>query len=199
VILSTGAATVEEIERAIEWSGLGPDRLVLLLCTLTYPTPDSEAHFSRLAVMRDRFAPYLVGVSDHTLGVAGAWLTAALGGVCIEKHYSLDTKLPDVPDHAMSVTPTELREMTDACNRISVLLGSSELRIQESELPARENARRSIVVERDVPAGATLSADDLGFKRPGIGIPPFELSCVVGQRTRRALGRGSILSYGDLF
>jgi N,N'-diacetyllegionaminate synthase len=198
VIMSTGAARVEEIRRAIEWSGLGPDRLVLLLCTLTYPTPDVDAHFSRLVTMRELFSPYLIGVSDHTLGVAGAWLTAALGGVCIEKHYTLDKSLPDVPDHAISVEPNELREMVAACDRTAILLGSSELRIQNSEMPARENARRSIVLDRDVPAGGVLAEQDLAFKRPGTGIPPADLDTVVGRRLHHALQRGAMLSHEDL-
>jgi N,N'-diacetyllegionaminate synthase len=198
VILSTGAATEDEISDAIAWSGLGADRLVLLLCTLTYPTPDEDGHFSRLPSMRERFAPYLIGVSDHTLGVAGAWLTAALGGVCIEKHYTLDKSLPDVPDHAISVEPHELSEMVAACTRTATLLGSPDLRIQDSEFPARANARRSIVLERDVPEGTVLTVQDLGFKRPGTGISPADLAAILGRRARRPLSQGTILSHSDL-
>jgi N,N'-diacetyllegionaminate synthase len=193
VLLSAGAATAEEVHRAIEWTGLGPERLVLLVCTLTYPTPDPDAHFARLTSFRREFAPYLIGASDHTLGTAGAWMTAALGGVCIEKHYTIDKRLPDVPDHAMSVEPTELAEMVDACDRASVLLGSDWIGVRESEEPARANARRSVVLERDVPAGHALVAADLGFKRPGTGIPPFEADRVVGARVRIDLPRGTLL------
>jgi len=171
---------------------------VLLLCTLTYPTPDADAHFARLGPMRDTFAPYLIGVSDHTLGVAGGWMTTALDGVCIEKHYTLDKTLPDVPDHAISVDPNELAELVTACDRASILLGSPELRIQDSELPARENARRSIVLERDIRAGSILESADLGFKRPGSGIAPADASAVVGRRVRTDLARGALISYDDL-
>ena len=69
VLLSTGGATAEEVDQAIEWMGLGPDKLVLLVCTLTYPTPDEDGHFARIPAFRERFAPYLIGMSDHTLGV----------------------------------------------------------------------------------------------------------------------------------
>jgi sialic acid synthase SpsE len=194
VLLSTGAATVAEIERAIGWLDGGPERLVLLVCTLTYPTPDADAHFARLGSFRDVFAPYPIGVSDHTLGVAGAWMTAALGGVCIEKHYTIDRRLPDVPDHAMSVEPDELAEMVRACDRAAVLLGEDRVGVRPSEEPARANARRSIVLERDVARGERLGAADLGFKRPGTGIPPFEAERVVGARVRRDLARGTILT-----
>jgi sialic acid synthase SpsE len=193
VLLSAGAATADEVHRAIEWTALGPERLVLLVCTLTYPTPDPDAHFARVTSFRREFAPYLIGASDHTLGTAGAWMTAALGGVCIEKHYTIDKRLPDVPDHAMSVEPAELAEMVDACDRASVLLGSDWIGVRESEEPARANARRSVVLERDVAAGHALVAADLGFKRPGTGIPPFEADRVVGARARIDLPRGTLL------
>jgi sialic acid synthase SpsE len=194
ILLSTGAATASEIDRAIGWLDVGPERLVLLVCTLTYPTPDRDGHFARVTSFRRAFAPYPIGVSDHTLGVAGAWLAAALGAVCIEKHYTIDRRLPDVPDHAMSVEPPELAEMVRACERAAVLLGDDWIGVRPSEEPARANARRSIVLERDVAAGARLAADDLGFKRPGTGIPPFEADRVLGERVRCDLPRGTVLT-----
>jgi N,N'-diacetyllegionaminate synthase len=198
VLLSTGAATLEEVQQAVEWTGLGPDRLVLLACTLTYPTPDEDAHFARIATFRETFDPYLVGMSDHTLGVAGAWMTSALGGVCIEKHYTIDKGLPDVPDHAMSVDPDELGEMVRACDRAAVLAGDGWIGVRPSEEPARANARRSIVLERDVPAGVPLTPADLGFKRPGTGIAPGEADHVVGRALREPRPRGTILTYEEL-
>ena len=135
MLLATGASTVQEIRDAIEWMGLGPEQLALLVCTLTYPTPDPDGHFARLDSFRREFDPYLIGFSDHTRGVAGAWMTAALGGVCIEKHYTIDKTLPDVPDHAMSVEPGELAEMVAACERASVLRGEDWIGVRQSEEP----------------------------------------------------------------
>ena len=198
ILLSTGAATVEEIRMAIEWTGYGPDKLVLLACTLTYPTPDEDANFERITTFRREFAPYLIGMSDHTLGVAGAWMTAGLGGVCIEKHYTIDKGLPDVPDHAMSVDPDELGEMVRACDRAAVLAGDGWIGVRPSEEPARANARRSIVLERDVAAGVAITAEDLGYKRPGTGIPPYEADRVIGRSLRAPRERGAILTYDEL-
>jgi sialic acid synthase SpsE len=198
VLLSTGAATLDEVRQAMEWMSLGPERLVPLACTLTYPTPDEDAHFARLESFRRELTPHLIGFSDHTLGVAGAWMTAALGGVCIEKHYTIDKRLPDVPDHAMSVEPGELAEMVAACDRAAVLRGEDWIGVRASEEPARANARRSIVLERDVEAGAVLDVADLGFKRPGTGLAPFEADRVVGRRLREARSRGAVLTAEDL-
>ena len=193
LLLSTGAAEAEEIEQAIEWSGLGPDKLVLLVCTLSYPTRDEDGHFARIESFRERFDPYLIGVSDHTLGPEGAWMTAALGGACIEKHYTLDRALPDIPDHKLSVEPDELAEMVAWCDRAAVMRGESWIGVREAEKPARANARRSVVLERDVAAGAALERADLGCKRPGTGLPPAMVEDLVGRRAREDLRRGVIL------
>jgi N-acetylneuraminate synthase len=198
VLLSTGASTEDEIRQAIEWTGLGPDKLVLLVCTLTYPTPDEDADFARIESFRRQFDPYLVGVSDHTLGVAGGWLAGALGAVCIEKHYTLDKDLPDVPDHRISVDPGELAELVDASNKASVLRGDDTIGVRPSEEPARQSARRSIVLERAVEAGSTLSRADVGFKRPGTGLPPFRLDELVGRTVTRRLEADTLLEAGDV-
>lgn len=198
ILLSTGAAEIEEVRRAMDWIRYGPDLLVLLVCTLTYPTPDEDGNFARIAAFRREFSPYLIGVSDHTLGVAGGWMTGALGGVCIEKHYTLDKGLPDVPDHAMSVDPSELATLVDSCNRATVLRGDQWIGVRPSEEPARRLARRSIVLEHDLPAGAVLSFEHLGFKRPGTGFEPTMASQIVGRSLRTAKARGTVLAEDDL-
>jgi sialic acid synthase SpsE len=198
MLLSTGASTEDEIRRAVEWTGLGPDKLVLLVCTLTYPTSDEDADFARIETFRREFDPYLIGMSDHTLGTPGGWLAAGLGAVCIEKHYTLDKSLPDVPDHKISVDAGELAELVRACDQASVLRGDAAIGVRPSEEPARESARRSIVLERAVDAGHTLSAADLGFKRPGTGIPPFRLDEVVGRTVTRRLEADTLLQAGDV-
>lgn len=198
ILLSTGAATLDEIRQAIEWTGLGPDKLVLLACTLAYPTDDVDGHFARLETFRSEFAPYLSGFSDHTLGVAGGWMTAALGGVCIEKHYTLDKTLPDIPDHAISVDVPELHQLVHACTRGAVLRGDAAIGVRPSEEPARANARRSVVLERPVSAGQTLIWDDLGFKRPGTGLAPSNAAELVGRAAGRDMPRGTILQLSDL-
>lgn len=198
VLLSTGASTEDEIRRAVDWTGLGPDKLVLLVCTLTYPAPDEDGHFARIETFRRAFDPYLIGVSDHTLGTAGGWLAGALGAVCIEKHYTLDKSLPDVPDHKISVDPAELAELVGACNKASLLRGDPAIGVRPSEEPARESARRSVVLERAVEAGDVLSETDLAFKRPGTGIPPFEVDTLLGHRATRRLEADTLLEAGDV-
>jgi sialic acid synthase SpsE len=156
VLLSTGASTPDEIDRAIEWLGSDPTRIVPLVCTLTYPTPDPDGHFARLEEFRRRFDPYLIGTSDHTLGVAGAWMTAALGGVCIEKHYTID--------------------------------------IRDSERPARDHARRSLVAARDLSQGHIVQREDFLAKRPGTGMEPWRLDEILGRPLLKPLEADDILA-----
>jgi len=198
LLLSTGAATEAEIGEAVSWTGYGPDKLCLLACTLTYPTPDADGNFARIDSLRRSFDPYLIGMSDHTIGAAGGWMTAALGGVCIEKHYTLDKTMPDVPDHSMSIEPHELRELVDACERGALLRGTGDLEPVESELPARQGARRSIVLARSLPSGHVLTVDDLAFKRPATGLAPANASELVGRRLAASFGADHALALTDL-
>ncbi len=198
LLLSTGAATLDEIDRAIEWSGLGPEKLVLLACTLTYPTPDPDANFARIETLRSRYAPYLIGTSDHTLGPEGALLTAALGGVCIEKHYTISPDAPDIPDHAMSVTPEQLKVMVDTAHRGATLRGSSEVAVRESEKPARAMARRSVVSAVPIPEGTVVTEAMIDYRRPGTGIPAYEYASVVGKTAVRDIPQDVTIDPEDL-
>ena len=123
-------------------------------------------------------------------------MAGALGACCIEKHYTLDTSLPDVPDHAMSVTPVQLAEMVRIAERASLLRGSASLAPCDSELAARANARRSLVAARDLPAGARLTERDLTPKRPGSGIPPAELGNLIGRLLARDVAADQLLAGG---
>ena len=195
MLLSTGASTLDEVERALEWIGHGPELVVPLACTLTYPTPDEDGSFARIEYLRQHLPAHLIGSSDHTIGVAGAWMASALGAVCIEKHYTLDNDLPDVPDHKMSIVPSQLAEMVAACERGAVLRGKAELNVLESERPARQLARRSIVASRSIPAGVTVTEDMLDYRRPGTGISPFDVWKVVGARARTDIEAGAAIRW----
>ncbi|UNQ39109.1 N-acetylneuraminate synthase family protein [Prescottella equi] len=198
VMISTGAAELDEIKRALDWLDLPADRVVPMACTLTYPTPDPDGNFARITGLQKNFPNHMIGMSDHTLGVAGGWMAGALGAVVIEKHYTIDKKLPDVPDHAMSVDPEELRELVDAAARAALLRGSEELSPVASELAAREMARRSVVLLENLPEGHLLAEADLATKRPGTGIGADHFDEVVGRYLARAVSADQPLVWDDL-
>jgi len=196
LIISTGMATLGEIEEAIEAAAqAGADRLALLQCTSMYPAPARLINLGAMATMRRAFQ-VPVGFSDHTTGTAVAIAAAALGAAIIEKHFTLDRSLPG-PDHAFSLEPDELRELVQGVREAQAALGDGRKSGPTPE--EREDlyvvARRSLVAARSLPAGTTLERDMLTTKRPGLGIAPRELERVLGRRLKVALDEDDILKW----
>lgn len=198
VLLSTGASTKTEVMNAIEWLGGDSSKICPLVCTLTYPTPDIDANFSRIQRFQNELPEFLIGFSDHTIGPEGGWMVAALGGVCIEKHYTLDKSLGLVPDHAISINPDELADLVRACNRGAMMRGNENTEFAESEVDARKNARRSLVTTRAIEAGATFEIGLVCAKRPGNGVEPWKAESLIGKRFVRNMNQDETILDSDL-
>jgi sialic acid synthase SpsE len=138
-----------------------------------------------------------VGYSDHTLGVEVAIAAAALGASIIEKHFTLDRKLPG-PDHRASLEPSELQSMIAGIRKVEMSLGSGLKVPASSEMANAEVARKSIVATRDMTAGSVISQDDIGFKRPGTGLPPKMAVEIIGHTARVNIKSGQLLQL-DMF
>lgn len=196
VILSTGTSTLGEIEEAVEAvRSEGNDQIVLLHCTLTYPTPFADANIRMIPTMQAAFPEHHVGLSDHTYGINVPIAATALGCRMIEKHYTLDKGLPDSPDHKFGVDPKELKALVDGTRQAFAALGIAAKRPVASETPARRFARRSVVTTAKVPAGARLSEQTLACKRPGTGISPKHFDLVVGRRTKKDIPADTVLQW----
>lgn len=197
VILSTGMATLDEVDAAVRAMRTGGDPpLAILHCLSSYPAPASQVHLRVIPRLRRRYGVE-VGFSDHTLGDAIAIASIALGTTIVEKHLTLDRSLPG-PDHAASAEPRELQELAVKLKDAYAALGRGKKEPQPSEADARIVARRSLVLVRDLPAGAIIAADDLEAKRPGDGISPLYLDSVVGRRLAHAVSRDRVLRMDDL-
>jgi N-acetylneuraminate synthase len=125
-----------------------------------------------------------VGYSDHTQGIEVALAAAARGARIIEKHFTLDRKLPG-PDHAASLEPQELRQLVAGVRRVEAALGSPVKAASEAELGNVAIARRSIVAARPIRRGEAFTLDDLAFKRPGGGRSPLDTWALLGQAAGR--------------
>lgn len=187
VVLSTGASRVDEIDRALRW--LDGCDVVLLACTLSYPTPADAAHLARIPELR-KFFGRKTGYSDHTSMPETAMCAAALGAEVLEVHFTLDNDAPDVPDHRIAVNPERLKAYVEAAELGATLRGSGDLEPVDEELSARIGARRSLCAVRDLPRGHVLTEADVIALRPGDGLPPFVLSEVVGKRLSAARAEG---------
>lgn len=181
VILSTGMATLGEVEAAIdalEAAGTPRRQIIVLHCTTEYPTPMAEVNLRAMLSLQQAFG-VCVGYSDHTRGIEVAVAAVALGAVVIEKHFTLDRNLPG-PDHQASLEPGELQALVAAIRNVEVALGDGCKRPTPREIRNRPIARKSIVAARPIRAGEILGADNLAVKRPGTGISPMRWDEVVG-------------------
>lgn len=191
VILSTGMADLDEVRAAVDV--LCPHAPVTLLhCTTNYPCPPEEVNLRAMQTLRDTFG-VPVGYSDHTEGIDIPVAAVALGATVIEKHFTLDRTLPG-PDHRASLEPGELAAMVTAIRRVEIALGDGVKCPQPSERAVQVHARRSLVFARDLRAGQVLAAGDLVMKRPGSGLPPAQLSAVLGKRLRVAVQQDTLLA-----
>jgi len=186
IILSTGMATLGEIEAAIEVLeevGTPRMRITVLHCTTEYPTPMAEVNLRAMQTIRDAFSVE-VGYSDHTPGIEVAIAAVAMGATIIEKHFTLDRNLPG-PDHHASLEPDELKAMVMAIRHIEQALGDGIKRPSPSEARNKPIARKSLVAMQPIKAGEVFSAENITAKRPGTGISPMRWDEVLGRKAPR--------------
>ena len=182
VILSTGMATLGEIEAAIdvlEHTGTFRGSISVLHCTTEYPTPMTEVNLRAMLSIQKAFGVE-VGYSDHTRGIEVAIAAVALGASVIEKHFTLDRNLPG-PDHKASLEPKELKAMVAAIRNIEIALGDGIKRPTPSEAYNKPIVRKSLVAGRAIMAGEAFTSDNITTKRPGSGISPMRWDSVIGK------------------
>ncbi len=182
IVLSTGMATLWEIDKAVErLVKRGADRVVLLHCVSIYPPKYEDINLRNIPMLRDAFG-LPVGFSDHTIGYSIPLAAAALGVCIIEKHFTTDKNLPGW-DHAISADPEEMRIICQESANIVTAMGTSRRIVSEDEENKKSKFRRSLVAAHDIQSGTEISAEDLTAKRPGTGIPPDQMEFVVGRKT----------------
>ncbi|SEP70617.1 N,N'-diacetyllegionaminate synthase [Ectothiorhodospira magna] len=182
VILSTGMATLGEIESALvvlEAAGTPRTQITVLHCNTEYPTPMIDVNLRAMCSIRDALG-VAVGYSDHTQGIEVPIAAVALGATVIEKHLTLDRSLPG-PDHRASLEPDEFTAMVKAIRNIEQALGDGIKRPSSSETKNRAIARKSLVASRPIRAGEPFTPENVTAKRPGTGISPMRWDEVMGK------------------
>ena len=186
VILSTGMATLKEVEDAINVlreSGTPKGEITVLHCNTSYPTPMEDVNLKGMLTIRDELE-VKVGYSDHTLGIEIPIASVAMGASVIEKHFTLDRGM-EGPDHKASLDPCELKAMVNAIRNIENALGDGVKRPSSSEMENKSVARKSIVAARDILEGEIFTKEDLVVKRPGTGISPMKWDEIIGTIAQR--------------
>jgi len=197
LIVSTGMATLSEIEQALSVIAFGyvnpvgnptdkalqaayyseqgkqllKDKVTLLHCTTEYPAPFNDINLNAMDAMRDVFK-LKVGYSDHSAGIVVPIAAAAKEAVLIEKHFTVDKALPG-PDHKASLDPIELKEMIDGIRKIERVLGDGIKEPQPSELKNKAIARKSLVAAQAIQQGEIFTEKHISVKRPGNGMLPI--------------------------
>lgn len=181
VIMSTGMATLAEVEAAVnvlETAGTPRTQVWLLHCTTQYPTPMQAVNLRAMDTIA-ALGCAGVGYSDHTRGIEVPVAAVAMGASIIEKHFTLDRNLPG-PDHRASLEPHELKAMVDAIRNVEQAIGTGVKDVADAERPNIEVARKSIVAARDICRGEILTEENITVKRPGNGLSPMLWDSVIG-------------------
>jgi len=201
ILLSTGASTIKEIKEALDIiektkPGL---KVVLLHCVLSYPTLNKNANLNRIKYLQKEFPKNQIGYSDHTLPDRNMLiLTVAylLGAVFIEKHFTLDKSLKG-NDHYHAMDVNDLKEFRKNIELLSEILSKNEKNYLQCEEISRKQARRSIVLSRNMKEDEIIEEKDLMVKRPGTGISPQRFYEIIGKRIVKDLKEDHILEEKD--
>jgi N,N'-diacetyllegionaminate synthase len=197
VLISTGMATLAEIEQAIETvRAEGNDRIVLLHCVSIYPPEYDTIHLRNMVTLQQTF-DVPVGFSDHTLGTTIPLAAIALGACVIEKHFTLDQEMAGW-DHAISANPGQLRTIAEEGKNLFSALGGTRRTVSPDEMEKRKKFRRSLVTRYKLDRGHLLTEEDLDAKRPGTGIAPDKMAYVVGRRLNSDLAADEVLHWAHL-
>ncbi len=219
LIVSTGASTLEEIKRAIGWLKPIHNRLAILQCVSSYPTPPEQAELGGIPAIAEIWDG-VVGYSDHTDGLSTGMDAVMLGARVLEKHFTYSRNAKG-PDHAASLEPIDMKayclnaiggpaladfpiDHVPAALRDAFAMAVEKPKVEAVKrvTPIEEDVRRvsrqSIVATRSLTAGTTLQRSDLTIKRPGTGVPPFELSNILGRKLTRAVEGDMPLQLQDL-
>jgi len=183
LLVSTGAATLDEVRQATKW--LTNYAHVLMQCVSAYPTPDECAALAGRQAM-EAVNPNALGYSDHTTSTLTGAYAVASGARVLEKHLTCDRNATG-PDHAASLDGNQFSEYVQRAQEAFAMLGPSVKHVMDIERDVRELSRQSLVASSDLEAGAVLQRSNLTIKRPGTGIAPAELEHLIGRTVTKRI------------
>ena len=197
IILSTGMATFEEIDEAIDIiKNEGVADIILLYCVTSYPAKIESLDLTIISSLRERYH-LPVGFSDHTTGIVAAIAARALNACVIEKHFTLDRKMSG-PDHQASIDPKGLKKLVIAIREVESALGNGMKKISKEESEIKSITRKSLVAAIDIPAGTSISESMIDLKRPGTGLAPKNKDMIIGKKSNRSIKKNELFDWDML-
>lgn len=197
IILSTGGGTLADVRRAYETIMPINQQLAILQCTAAYPCQPEDMNLRVIETYQQEFPDVVIGLSDHQNGIAMAMVAYALGARIFEKHFTLDRTWKGT-DHAFSLTSKGLSSLVRDLHRARTAMGNGVKQPVQPEVAPIKKMGKKIVAARDLPAGTRLSLEDLAFKCPADGMPPYELDNVLGKTLTADLPEDGDLSFDIL-
>ena len=197
MIVSTGGATIEDVQRAYDTIMPLNPQLAILQCTAGYPAAFEELDLRVISTYRERFPAAVVGFSSHDNGIAMPVAAYMLGARIVEKHFTLNRAMKGT-DHAFSLEPVGLRKLVRDLDRTFKAVGDGVKKIYDSERAPIVKMGKSLVIARELPAGHVVTAADVVMKSPGGGIAPYDLDKVLGRVTLKPLYADDFLSFDVL-
>lgn len=196
IVLSTGMATLREVQEAVAFiQSRGNKKIVVLHCTTNYPCKEGEVDHAAMVTLMNKLRVH-VGYSDHTIGNHVAVMAATLGIAVYEFHITLDKQLPG-PDHVASADPKEAKERVESIRKVKIILGNPNKKPRPSEKQYIKMVRRSLVYLKDLKAGHKLHANDIDGRRPGDGVSAKNFQKYIGKKLIRNVNKDQQLSAKD--
>lgn len=188
VIISTGIATLEDIELALDaCHRMGNKDIALLKCTSSYPAPIEEANLVMVKDMAERFG-VITGLSDHTMGSTAPVVATCFGAKIIEKHFILDRSIGG-PDASFSMNEEEFTQMVKAVREAESAMGVVNYALTEKQIKGRDFCR-SLYVVNDIEAGEIITEENVRSIRPGFGLHPKHFSEIIGKQMNVSVKKG---------
>jgi N-acetylneuraminate synthase/sialic acid synthase len=198
LLLSTGGAGLEDVDRAVEAVRPLNEQIAVLQCTAAYPCETEDLNLQVITTLRERYPDFVIGLSDHQNGISMALVAYMLGARLIEKHFTLNHAWKGT-DHAFSLMPEGLRKLVRDLRRVPIALGDGVKRPLPVEAKPLEKMGKKLVAARDLDQGRVLTPDDIAIKSPADGgLPPFELDRLVGRRLRRPVAYEDFVTFDDV-
>ncbi len=192
IIISTGAATIEDIDLAVETcKKAGNNQIALLKCTSAYPTPYNEVNLKQIQSLKERYN-VVVGLSDHTLGIEVPIASVVMGAKIIEKHFILSRNSKGL-DKDFSLEPQEFKQMVDAIRNIEQAIGDGSFDLTP-KIETATKFRRSLFAVKDIKKGEILTEKNIRSLRPGLGLHPKHYYEILGKKASLNIEKATPLS-----
>ena len=183
ILLSTGASSMKDIEKAFAIFKNKKKNITILQCNSAYPTPLKDLNLNVIKTYKKKFK-CKTGLSDHSLSTLAPIAAVALGATVIEKHFTLNRGMSG-PDHKSSLEPNELKEMIDRIKEIKIALGKEKKIVTKSEFSNRKIIRKSLVASKFIKKGDKFTINNITAKRPSGGISPMKIDRVLGKIAKK--------------